>query len=60
MLQMTPPTSGGAVTIVLASCCANCVETSRLQQWGPYLPFYLGKQAMRTFWMVGTVPHKGE
>ena len=27
-LQMTQPTSGGAVTTVLESLCANCVETS--------------------------------
>ena len=26
-LQMTQPTSGGAVTVV-TNCCANCVETS--------------------------------
>ena len=38
-LQTTQPTSGGAVTVV-SSCCANCVEPPRLQQWGPDLPFF--------------------
>ena len=33
----TQPTSGGAVT-ALRDCCANCIETSRPQQWGPDLP----------------------
>ena len=37
--QMTQPTSGGAVTVV-SSCCANCVEPPRPQQWGPDLPFF--------------------
>ena len=37
--EATQPTSGGAVTTVLASCCANCVETPRPQQWGPDLAF---------------------
>ena len=35
---MTQPTSGGAVTAD-ANCCANCVGTSRPQQWGPNLSF---------------------
>ena len=38
-LQTTQPTSGGAVTVV-SSCCANCVESPRPQQWGPDLPFF--------------------
>ena len=38
-LQTTQPTSGGAVTVV-SSCCANCVEPPRPQQWGPDLPFF--------------------
>ena len=38
-LQTTQPTSGGAVTADL-SCCANCVEPPRPQQWGPDLPFF--------------------
>ena len=33
------PTSGGAVTAD-KNCCANCVEPSRPQQWGPDLPFF--------------------
>ena len=37
-LQTTQPTSGGAVTAD-PSCCANCVEPPRPQQWGPDLPF---------------------
>ena len=37
-LQTTQPTSGGAVTAD-KNCCANCVEPSRPQQWGPDLPF---------------------
>ena len=37
--QTTQPTSGGAVTVV-SSCCANCVEPPRPQQWGPDLPFF--------------------
>ena len=37
-LQMTQPTSGGAVTAV-RNCCANCVEPFRPQQWGPDIPF---------------------
>ena len=35
-LQTTQPTSGGADT----SCCANCVEPSCPQQWGPDLQFF--------------------
>ena len=31
-LQTTQPTSGGAVTTD-TNCCANCVKTSRPQQW---------------------------
>ena len=38
-LQTTQPTSGVAVTVV-SSCCANCVEPPRPQQWGPDLPFF--------------------
>ena len=38
-LQTTQPTSGGAVT-ANSSCCANCVEPPRPQQWGPDLPFF--------------------
>ena len=37
--HMTQPTSGGAVTAD-KNCCANCVEPSRPQQWGPDLPFF--------------------
>ena len=55
-LQMTQPTSGGAVTVV-SSCCANCVEPPRPQQWGPDLPF-LGMPATRTRWMAGAAAHK--
>ena len=51
-LQTAQPTSGGAVT-ALTNCCANCVETSRPQQWGPDLPCF-GQAAMRTRWMAGT------
>ena len=52
-LQTTQPTSGGAVTVV-SSCCANCVEPPRPQQWGPDLPFF----GMRTRWMAGAAAHK--
>ena len=38
-LQTTQPTSGGAVTAD-KNCCANSVEPSRPQQWGPDLPFF--------------------
>ena len=38
-LQTTQPTSGGAVTSD-SSCCANCVEPSRPQQWEPDLSFF--------------------
>ena len=38
-LQTTQPTSGGAVSAD-KNCCANCVEPSRPQQWGPDLPFF--------------------
>ena len=31
-LQTTQPTSGGAVTVV-SSCCANCVEPPRLEEF---------------------------
>ena len=55
-LQTTQPTSGGAVTAD-KNCCANCVEPSRPQQWGPDLPF-LGMPAMRTRWMAGAAAHK--
>ena len=34
--QTTQSTSGGAVTAD-SSCCANCVEPPRPQQWGPDL-----------------------
>ena len=54
--QTTQPTSGGAVTVV-SSCCANCVEPPRPQQWGPDLPFF-GMPAMRTRWMAGAAAHK--
>ena len=37
--QMTQSTSGETVTAV-TDCCANCVETSRPQQWGPDLSFF--------------------
>ena len=40
MLQTTQPTSVGVVTPVLASSSANCVETSRPQQWRADLPFF--------------------
>ena len=42
-LQTTQPTSGGAVTAITfmsLNRCANCVEPSRSQQWGPDLPFF--------------------
>ena len=39
VIQTTQPTSGGAVTAD-KNCCANCVEPSRPQQWGPDLPFF--------------------
>ena len=55
-LQTTQPTSGGAVTAD-SSCCANCVEPPRPQQWGPDLPFF-GMPAMRTRWMAGAAAHK--
>ena len=38
-IQTTQPTSGGAVTAD-SSCCANCVEPPRPQEWGPDLPFF--------------------
>ena len=38
LLQTTQPTSGGSVTAD-SSCCANCVEPPRPQQWGPDLLF---------------------
>ena len=38
-LQTTHHTSGGAVTVV-SSCCANCVEPPRPQQWESDLPFF--------------------
>ena len=37
---------------------ANCIDISRLQQWGPHLPIFLGKPAMRTRWMAGIAAHK--
>ena len=37
-----------------SSCCANCVEPPRPQQWGPNLPF-LG-HALE--WMAGAAAHK--
>ena len=55
-LQTTQPTSGGAVTAV-TNCCANCVETSRSQQWGFRSTVFLGKPAMRTRCMAGAAPH---
>ena len=39
-LQTTQHTSDKAVTEVLSNCYANCVDTSRLQQWGPEIPFF--------------------
>ena len=38
-LQTTQPTSGGAVTAVI-NCCANYVEASSPQQWGPIYRFF--------------------
>ena len=38
-LQTTQPTSGGSVTAVTNSC-ANCIEPSLPQKWGPNLPFW--------------------
>ena len=49
-------TSGGAVTAD-SSCCANCVDPPRSQQWGPIYRF-LGMPAMRTRWMAGAAAHK--
>ena len=37
--------------------CANCVDPSRPQQWGPDYRF-LSKPAMRTRWMAGNALHK--
>ena len=37
--QTTQPTSGEAVTAD-SSCCENCVEPPRPQQWGSDLPFF--------------------
>ena len=39
-LQTTQSTIGGAVTAD-TSCCANCVEPSRPQQWGPDLQYFV-------------------
>ena len=50
-LQTTQPTSGGAVTVD-SSCCANCVEPPRPQQWGPDLPFF-----GHADWMAGAAAH---
>ena len=36
---------------------ANCVETTRPQQWGPIYRF-LGKPAMRTGRIAGAADHK--
>ena len=55
-LQTTQPTSGGAVTVV-SSCCANCVEPPRPQQWGPDLPFF-GHAGHAGRWMAGAAAHK--
>ena len=55
-LQTTQPTSGGAVTAD-KNCCANCVEPSRPQQWGPDLPFF-GHAGHATRWMAGAAAHK--
>ena len=57
MLQTTQDTRGVAVTAVLPSCCAYCVETSRTKQWGHDFPF-LGKPAIRTHWMAGAALHE--
>ena len=56
-LQTTQPTSGGAVTAD-SSCCANCVEPPRPQQWGPDLPFLGGMPAMRIHWIAGAAANK--
>ena len=40
-LQSTQPKSGGAVTAV-SNGCANCVKSSRYQQWVPDLAFFDG------------------
>ena len=50
-------TSGGAVTSVMADCCANCVKTPVPSNGGPIYHFW-GKPAMRTRRMAGTAPHK--
>ena len=51
VLQLTQPTSGGAVTVVI-NYCANCVETL-----GSRFTVYFGKLAMRTRWRAGAAPH---
>ena len=41
----------------LVNRCANCVDTSQHQQWGPMYRFW-GQPGMRTRLMAGTAPHK--
>ena len=50
-LQTTQPTSGGAVTAV-TNYCANCVEHSRPQQWGPDLPFLASRPCGLVGWLA--------
>ena len=56
---MTHPTSGGAV-MTDKNDCANCVETSRSQQWRPIyrVLFGGGESGHAERWLDGAAPHK--
>ena len=55
LLQMTQPTSGGAVTAV-TNCCANCVEKTHATS-NVGLIYRFG-QAGHANWLAGAAPHE--
>ena len=58
-LQTTQPTSSGAVRAV-TNCCANCVEPSRPQQWGPDLPFWVSRPCGPAGWLALLLTKSGD
>ena len=53
-VHTTHPTSGGAVTAVSASCCANCVYTSHPNQWagGKFTVFLASRPCRPDGWLA--------
>ena len=58
-LQTTQPTSGGAVTVV-SSCCANCVEPPRPQQWHRFTVFWACRSCGPAGWLALLLTKAGD